>query len=174
MEDPELDLDQKTIKKHIRIRKRIENIYNKLSDDFENKRDYDDYLEEREDIIFNLCENIDVDATEARVRAYEAANSASIAANLAKRAHAARPRPESAGPVEEKVTDATAPDALHNAAPAFGAAANQLPPQPAPVANQAKRKAPPKPSMTELKAGGWDPGLPSKRMIRDLFDSLVL
>jgi hypothetical protein len=35
--------------------------------------------------VFNLCENIDVDATEARVKAYEVENSSSIASNMARK-----------------------------------------------------------------------------------------
>lgn len=38
--------------------------------------------------VFNLCEGIDVEATEAKVKAYESANAASIAANIAKKVSA--------------------------------------------------------------------------------------
>ena len=47
--------------------------------DFNALKDYNDYLETVEDIIFNLCEGVDVRATEARVEAYRRENAAEIA-----------------------------------------------------------------------------------------------
>lgn len=46
---------------------------------------YDDYLEEREDIIFNLVEGIDVKATEERVKRYQRDNAENIAKNEARK-----------------------------------------------------------------------------------------
>ena len=47
--------------------------------DFNELREYNDYLEQVEDIIFNLCEGIDVKATEAKVDAYRKENAGEIA-----------------------------------------------------------------------------------------------
>ena len=47
--------------------------------DFNELREFNDYLEQVEDTIFNLCENVDVKATEARVDAYRKENAAEIA-----------------------------------------------------------------------------------------------
>ena len=59
--------------------------YNKEEEDFETKLLYDDYLEEREDIIFNLVEGIDVKATEDRVKRYQRDNAENIAKNEARK-----------------------------------------------------------------------------------------
>ena len=53
--------------------------YNKRQMDFNELREYNDYLEQVEDIIFNLCEGIDVKATEAKVDAYRKENAGEIA-----------------------------------------------------------------------------------------------
>ena len=47
--------------------------------DFNALTEYNDYLEMVEDIIFNLCEGIDVRATEARVEAYRREHAVEIA-----------------------------------------------------------------------------------------------
>ena len=47
--------------------------------DFNELREFNDYLEQVEDTIFNLCENVDVKVTEARVDAYRKENAAEIA-----------------------------------------------------------------------------------------------
>lgn len=44
---------------------------NKVEDDFETLRDYNDYLEQVEEITWNLILNIDVEATENRLRRWE-------------------------------------------------------------------------------------------------------
>ena len=60
--------------------------YNKRREDFASDRQYDDFLEEVEDITFNLLNDIDVEQTEARMREYTNKNSATIAANKKKAA----------------------------------------------------------------------------------------
>ena len=44
---------------------------NKVEDDFETLRDYNDYLEQVEEITWNLILKIDVEATETRLRRWE-------------------------------------------------------------------------------------------------------
>lgn len=58
----------------IRIRKRIQNIFNKTESDFATKREYDDYLELREEYIFNLVEGENVAETEAKIQEYQRLN----------------------------------------------------------------------------------------------------
>jgi len=53
--------------------------YNKRQMDFNALKDFNDYLEEVEDIIFNLCEGVDVKATEGKVEAYRREHAAEIA-----------------------------------------------------------------------------------------------
>lgn len=48
--------------------------------DFASADEYNDYLEQKEDIIFNLTERIDVEATAARLAKYERDNADSILA----------------------------------------------------------------------------------------------
>ncbi|GJP59445.1 hypothetical protein CLOP_g12241 [Closterium sp. NIES-67] len=81
--------------KEMAVRKRIQAIYNKLQDDFPSLREYNDYLEQVEDIVFRLVEGIDVAATEAEVRTYEASNRDGIAAARAKRLFAEGKMPKS-------------------------------------------------------------------------------
>lgn len=60
------------IEREIDIRKRIQGIYNKTQEDFDSLAAYNSYLEEVENITFNLTQNIDVEATEKEVAQYEA------------------------------------------------------------------------------------------------------
>ena len=53
--------------------------YNKRQVDFTALKDYNDYLEAQEDIIFNLIEGVDVKETEARVDAYRREHASEIA-----------------------------------------------------------------------------------------------
>lgn len=59
--------------------------YNKEEEDFSSKLEYDDYLEEREDIIFNLVERIQVAEMEAKISRYTQENGESIARNEARK-----------------------------------------------------------------------------------------
>ena len=53
--------------------------YNKRQSDFSALKEYNDYLEETEAIIFNLCEGVETRATETKVEAYRRENAADIA-----------------------------------------------------------------------------------------------
>ena len=53
--------------------------YNKRQSDFSALKEYNDYLEETEEIIFNLCEGVETRATETKVEAYRRENAADIA-----------------------------------------------------------------------------------------------
>lgn len=64
--------------KEMSIRKRITNIFNKREDDFPSLRDYNDYLEEVEDMTFNLIEGIDVPTIEAKIAKYQEENAEQI------------------------------------------------------------------------------------------------
>lgn len=60
-------------------------IYNKRRENFETDGEYDLYLEEIEDIIFNLTEGIDIQETEARINQYKRNNKRIIALNNTKK-----------------------------------------------------------------------------------------
>ncbi|XP_027923639.1 uncharacterized protein LOC114181394 [Vigna unguiculata] len=72
--------------KEIAIRRRISSIFNKREDDFPSLREYNDYLEEVEDMTFNLIEGIDVSAIEEKIAKYQEENAEQIMINRARKA----------------------------------------------------------------------------------------
>ncbi|KAM7268898.1 hypothetical protein ACFE04_011064 [Oxalis oulophora] len=72
--------------KEIGIRKRIANIFNKREDDFPSLKEYNDYLEQVEDMTFNLIEGIDVQAIEEKISQYQKENAEQIMINRARKA----------------------------------------------------------------------------------------
>ncbi|GFR44349.1 hypothetical protein Agub_g5566 [Astrephomene gubernaculifera] len=66
------------LEKELKVRRRILAIYNKEREDFSSKEEFDDYLEEVEDIIWRLSNNVDIDRTEAQVRKYRHQNQEQI------------------------------------------------------------------------------------------------
>ncbi|GJE86955.1 CDK-activating kinase assembly factor [Phanerochaete sordida] len=71
-----------TVEKEVAVRRRIARDFNKRAEDFPDLRTYNDYLEEVEDITFNLINDIDVAETEARVARYKQENAALIELNI--------------------------------------------------------------------------------------------
>ncbi|KAK9239767.1 CDK-activating kinase assembly factor MAT1-domain-containing protein [Lipomyces kononenkoae] len=69
------------VEREVDVRKRVAKVFNRRQEEFASLKDYNDYLEEVETAIFNLVNKVDVEATEARLEAYEAANAQAIAAN---------------------------------------------------------------------------------------------
>lgn len=63
-----------SVEKELDIRKRILKDFNKKEDDFANLREYNDYLEEVETIIFNLANNVNVEATKRKIEQYKKEN----------------------------------------------------------------------------------------------------
>lgn len=79
-----------SVEKEVDIRKRILRDFNKKEDDFETLRQYNDYLEEIENIIFNLVNDIDVEETTKKIEQYKRENKEQIIKNktrLGKRDH---------------------------------------------------------------------------------------
>ncbi|KAF2745314.1 CDK-activating kinase assembly factor [Sporormia fimetaria CBS 119925] len=64
------------VEREVDIRRRVAAVFDKTEDDFETLRDYNDYLETVEEITWNLILKIDVEATEKKLRQYEAAQKA--------------------------------------------------------------------------------------------------
>ena len=69
------------MEREVDIRKRVQAVFNKREDDFESLRDWNDYLNDVEDITFNLVNNVDVEATTKRFEAYKEANEKDIMEN---------------------------------------------------------------------------------------------
>lgn len=72
------------VEKEVDIRKRILRDFNKREEDFETLREYNDYLEEIETIIFNLANNVDVEGTKKKIEQYKKENRALIIRNKSK------------------------------------------------------------------------------------------
>lgn len=72
--------------RELAIRKRIASIFNKREEDFPSLREYNDYLEEVEDMTFNLVEGVDVPAIEAKIAQYQEENAEQIMINRARKA----------------------------------------------------------------------------------------
>lgn len=74
------------LNKEVQLRRRVEREWNKRESDFSSLAAFNDYLEEREDIVYNLTNGIDVEATQLKITAYRDANRDSITRNNAIRA----------------------------------------------------------------------------------------
>ncbi|XP_063296504.1 CDK-activating kinase assembly factor MAT1 [Pelobates fuscus] len=73
-----------TIDKEVEIRKKILKIYNKREDDFPSLRDYNDFLEEIEEIVYNLTNNVDIEDTRRKIDLYKNNNKETIQKNKVK------------------------------------------------------------------------------------------
>jgi len=62
------------IEREVEIRKRVGKTLDRREEEFETKRDYDDYLELKEELIMNLVFNTDAQATRRKLRDYAVAN----------------------------------------------------------------------------------------------------
>lgn len=71
-----------TVEKEVAVRRRIAKEFNKRREDFPDLRSYNDYLEEVEDITFNLINEVNIPETEARIEAYRRENAALIELNV--------------------------------------------------------------------------------------------
>ncbi|KAK6307311.1 hypothetical protein J4Q44_G00224590 [Coregonus suidteri] len=76
-EDPAVD-------KEVEIRKKVLKVYNKRDFDFSSLREYNDYLEQVEEIVYNLTINLEVEGTKQTMEAYQRANRDIIQKNKGK------------------------------------------------------------------------------------------
>lgn len=72
------------VEKEMNIRKRILRDFNKKEEDFPTLREYNNYLEDIETIIYNLANNIDVIETNRRIEQYKKDNKEQIAKSKSK------------------------------------------------------------------------------------------
>ncbi|KIM32149.1 hypothetical protein M408DRAFT_326806 [Serendipita vermifera MAFF 305830] len=70
------------VEKDVFIRRRIAKEFNKRRENFSSDKEYNDYLEDVEDITFNLINEVDVEKTEARIAAHREENAALIELNI--------------------------------------------------------------------------------------------
>ncbi|XP_042504033.1 uncharacterized protein LOC122081121 isoform X2 [Macadamia integrifolia] len=181
--------------KEMAIRKRIANIFNKREDDFPSLREYNDYLEEVEDMTFNLIEGIDVPVIEVKIAKYQEENAEQIINARARKAEelAAALAASKGQPAQADTTIDGAPSQNSQAgggqghyAPAIpGATLGQprptgMAPQPVPVGGGLDMHgyAADDKEMMKLRAerggraGGWSAELGRKRAIEEAFASV--
>uniref|UniRef100_A0A7R9W6S0 RING-type domain-containing protein n=1 Tax=Pseudictyota dubia TaxID=2749911 RepID=A0A7R9W6S0_9STRA len=80
-------LDDVQCEKDTSWRRRVMKVYNKAESDFPSLREYNDYLEEVEDIIFKIVnEEPDAEEMKAKLRTYEEANKSQIVIRQSQRA----------------------------------------------------------------------------------------
>jgi len=93
--------------KEMTLRRRIASIFNKTQEHFPTLKDYNDYLEEVEDMTFNLIEGIDVEEIEAKIARYQQENAEQIYLSRAKRAEdlAAALKASRMNPVKAEAND---------------------------------------------------------------------
>ncbi|EMC99659.1 hypothetical protein BAUCODRAFT_64343 [Baudoinia panamericana UAMH 10762] len=77
----EQTFDDIKVEREVDIRRRVAKVFNRREEEFESLRDYNDYLNDVEDITFNLINNIDVDETTRRFEAYQKAHEKEIEEN---------------------------------------------------------------------------------------------
>ncbi|THH32961.1 hypothetical protein EUX98_g1182 [Antrodiella citrinella] len=70
------------VEKEVAVRRRLAKDFNKRREDFPDLRSYNNYLEDAEDIAFNLINDIDIPETEARIAQYKIENANLIELNL--------------------------------------------------------------------------------------------
>ena len=75
------------VEEEVAIRRRVAKLFNRRPEDFPSLKAYNDYLEEFEEITFNLVNKVDVEHTQQRLAQYEARNKAVIAAHQQQREH---------------------------------------------------------------------------------------
>lgn len=72
------------VEKEVDIRKRVLRDFNKKEEDFATLREYNDYLDDVETIIYNLANNIDTIETNKKIEQYKKDNKEQIAKNKSK------------------------------------------------------------------------------------------
>ncbi|PYH47298.1 TFIIH/NER complex subunit TFB3 [Aspergillus saccharolyticus JOP 1030-1] len=77
------------VEREVDIRRRVMQILNRREEEFDSKRAWDDFLEQREEIIANLVHGTDVAKTEGDLQRYASENMRSIRANQAREAQEA-------------------------------------------------------------------------------------
>ncbi|XP_021756824.1 RNA polymerase II transcription factor B subunit 3-like [Chenopodium quinoa] len=177
-----------TFAKEVSIRRRIISIFNKREEDFPSLKEYNDYLEEVEDMTCNLIEGIDVPAIEAKIAQYERDNSEQIMNARARKAEelaAALAASKGLAQVDADVATEQNPQAgisttAQGYAPAVAGGAFMQPrpmgmaPQPIPLGGPDLDDE----EMMKLRAekggraGGWTPELGRKRALEEAFGSL--
>lgn len=169
--------------KEIHIRRRISEIYNKREEDFASLKDYNDYLEEVECMVFDLVDGINVEAIEEKIKKYSQENAEQIMINRARKAEDLTAA-LAACKAQQPQTDA---DTSSNNGSTSGTAYSQAPrptgmgPQPVPIGGGGadhQRYSMEDEAMMRLKAerapraGGFSLEISKKRALEEAFASI--
>jgi CDK-activating kinase assembly factor MAT1 len=73
------------VEREVDIRKKVLQDYNQLEGDFPSLQAYNDYLEEVETIVYNLCNGVDVEVTREKMEQYRRDHQTFIMKNREKR-----------------------------------------------------------------------------------------
>ncbi|XP_020528114.1 CDK-activating kinase assembly factor MAT1 isoform X3 [Amborella trichopoda] len=171
-------------------------LFNKRQEDFPSLREYNDYLEEVEDMTFNLVEGIDIPAIEAKIAKYQEENAEQIINSRARKAEelAAALRTNQGHSSQTDSIDATGAQNTQFAAsmqgqyaPAMAGGGAFMQPRPMGTAPQpVPIKGIPDASMAEdevtlklraergARAGGWTVEISKRRAVMEAFGSLWL
>ncbi|KAL5972530.1 hypothetical protein ACLOJK_039334 [Asimina triloba] len=191
------DMTAESLAKEMVIRRRMTNTFNKREDDFPSLREYNDYLEEVEDMTSNLVDGIDVAAIEAKIAQYEEENAEQIinararkaeelaAALAASKGHRMQPDLNDVATGQGNQA-AVSGQGQYAPAVAGGSAFGQLRPtgavplmQPVPVGGgQANLEEDEETQKLRIergkRAGGWTMEMFKKRAFEEAFDALAL
>lgn len=179
--------------KELVIRRRVLNTYNKRQEDFPTLRAYNDYLEEVEDMIFNLIEGVDVAATEEKLNKYRDENMDAILASRARQVEeeASFLRSGQSRAADGGATAGIDPQVQQSAVPAAAAASGKYAPTmaypPRPAAQQPVPVGPPSYNANGepedentkrlreergLRAGGWTIDITRRRAYEEAIMSI--
>ncbi|XP_054759629.1 CDK-activating kinase assembly factor MAT1-like [Lytechinus pictus] len=75
------------IEKEVDIRRRVMKDFNKQEGDFQTLREYNDYLEDIEHIVYNLTNGVDMEATRKKIENYRRENKELITKNRQMKSH---------------------------------------------------------------------------------------
>ncbi|TKA61367.1 hypothetical protein B0A49_09124 [Cryomyces minteri] len=72
------------VEREVDIRRRVAEVFNRREDDFNSLLDYNNYLNDVEDITYNLINKIDLDESERKLASYASRNQQTISLNVQK------------------------------------------------------------------------------------------
>ncbi|GAB2228710.1 hypothetical protein Droror1_Dr00022833 [Drosera rotundifolia] len=178
--------------KEMTIRKRINSIFNKTNEDFPSLREYNDYLEEVEDMTWSLINGENVAALEMKIAEYEKQNYDQIMNSRARKAEelaaalaASKARPAQKdtemAAIQNTETGVSTVSQGQYAPSVAGSAFQPRPlgmgPQPLPIGGGSSIQLDDEEMMRRRaenggRAGGWNPEFSRKRALKEAFGSL--
>uniref|UniRef100_A0A1J3D832 CDK-activating kinase assembly factor MAT1 n=1 Tax=Noccaea caerulescens TaxID=107243 RepID=A0A1J3D832_NOCCA len=166
--------------KEINVRRRISQIYNKREEDFPSLKDYNDYLEEVECMVFDLVDGINVEAIEEKIKRYSQENAQQIMVNRARKAEELTAALAACKAQQSQTNADTSSNHVVTAPASYGQAPRPtgMGPQPVPIGGGAadrQRYSMEDEAMLRLKAeraGGFSLEISKKRALEEAFASI--